>query len=101
MKHKGVFVNKPVETEKLIGLISRSQASVAVRLHMLVFSALAGVPAIGIEYDPKVSSFQEYIGQSYCLKPEDILNESYKKVIDSFMSEIDSTKAIIESTLPK
>ena len=100
MKQKGVFVNEPLEIEKLLGLIAHSEAAVAVRLHMLVFGALTKTPSIGIEYDPKVSSFQEYIGQPYCIKPADIENGRYKATIDKFMTEKENTKQILEKALP-
>lgn len=100
MEQKGIFVNKVIEIEDLLGLISRSEASVAVRLHMLVFGALTNVPSIGIEYDPKVSSFQQYIGQPYCIKPSSIEDGSCMEIIDKFMQEKDEAKEILKKTLP-
>lgn len=101
MKEKGIFVNEALEIDKLLGLISKAEASVAVRLHMLVFGALTAVPSIGIEYDPKVSSFQEYIGQPYCINPDDIANGKYKETIDRFMDEKSSTTDALKNTLPQ
>ncbi len=50
-----------------IGLYSRMQVVVSMRLHALVFSAGQGVPLVGVVYDQKVSSFLSYIGQDlYC-----------------------------------
>lgn len=100
MKQKGVFIDKALEIEKMLGLIARSEAVVAVRLHMLVFGALAKVPSIGIEYDPKVSSFQEYIGQPYCIKPCDIENDSYEAIIDKFMADRDKAAEKLNETVP-
>lgn len=99
MKNKGVFVDKSLEIEKLLGLIGASEAVVAVRLHMLVFGALTGVASIGVEYDPKVSSFQEYIGQPYCIKPEEVENGAYKATVDRFMAEKEAAKISIEKKL--
>ncbi|MEG1577765.1 MAG: polysaccharide pyruvyl transferase CsaB [Oscillospiraceae bacterium] len=50
-----------------IGLFSRMQVVVSMRLHALVFAAGQGVPLVGVVYDPKISSFLSYIGQDlYC-----------------------------------
>ena len=46
-----------------IGILSRMQVVVSMRLHGLIFSASQGVPLVGIVYDQKVSSFLSYIGQ--------------------------------------
>ena len=101
MKQKGVFVNKALETDKLLGLIAGSEAVVAVRLHMLIFASLANVPSIGVEYDPKVASFQEYIGLPYCIKPSEIESGAYKDTVDKFMAELDTAKHHIEENLPR
>ena len=54
-----------------IGLLSRMQVVVSMRLHALIFAAGQGVPLIGVVYDQKVSSFLDYIGQDlYCGLPE-------------------------------
>ena len=50
-----------------IGLFSRMQVVVSMRLHALVFAAGQHVPVVGVVYDQKVSSFLSYIGQDlYC-----------------------------------
>ena len=46
-----------------IGLLSRLEIAVSMRLHGLIFSAGQAVPSVGIVYDQKVSSFLDYIGQ--------------------------------------
>ena len=48
----------------LIGILSRMQLVVSMRLHALVFAAGQGIPLAGVVYDPKVSSFLRYIGQN-------------------------------------
>lgn len=47
-----------------MGLMKRMSALVSMRLHALVFAAGSGIPLIGVVYDPKVSSFLDYIGES-------------------------------------
>ena len=49
----------------LTGLMSKMDMIVGMRLHSLIFAASAGVPAVGISYDPKVSSIMDQVGLSW------------------------------------
>lgn len=65
---KKVSVNSIVIKQKLniyetYNVISNMNMLIGMRLHALVFSAGAGVPMIGLEYDPKIKGFLEYINQ--------------------------------------
>lgn len=61
------IINSKYEVEDLIGLLKKCQLVLAMRLHALIYSAKAGVPIIGLIYDPKVAglidelSIREYI----------------------------------------
>ncbi len=55
--HKKLSVNETYE------LISRMDMIIGMRLHALVFAAGAGVPMIGLVYDPKIQGFLDYINQ--------------------------------------
>ena len=43
-------------------VISKARLLLGMRLHALIFAVLAGVPAVGLSYDPKVESFLRRIG---------------------------------------
>ncbi len=49
--------------EQVMGAVSVCGMVVAMRLHALIFAASAGIPALGISYDPKVTSFIAAVGQ--------------------------------------
>ena len=57
------------EPELLIGLLSRMDAVVSMRLHGLIFSSLSGAPLVGVSYDPKIQSFLRYLGAGTCNFP--------------------------------
>lgn len=57
------ILRQPLSTELTLGLMSRMQAVISMRLHGLIFAAGQGVPLVGVVYDPKVSAFLSYMGQ--------------------------------------
>ena len=79
-------IDEPMESSLLIGLLSRMQAVVSMRLHGLVFSAGQGVPLIGVSYDPKVSAFLDYIEQDNYLQFEELKEEYMTQMIDRAVS---------------
>ena len=57
------IVNKRLSPAEILGLVSRLDLLVSIRLHGLIFAAAAQVPAIGLSYDPKVEAFGTRAGQ--------------------------------------
>ncbi len=66
-----------------MGMLSRMQVLVAMRLHALVFAAAQGVPLVGAVYDYKVSAFLHYIGQDLYENLRDITFETLTGFIDT------------------
>lgn len=60
---------------------------IGVRLHSLIFSAVNGIPFIGISYDPKTDSLIEEMGYQAEISTDNItvdkLERSYNKIIDN------------------
>lgn len=69
------------EPELLIGLLSRMDAVVSMRLHGLIFSSLSGAPLVGVSYDPKIQSFLRYLGAGTCISLEDVTEENLKQAV--------------------
>ena len=72
--------------ELTIGLLSRMRLVLSMRLHGLIFAASQGVPLIGVVYDPKVSSFLEYMGQRRFASLDTLDTESLPRMIDDAMA---------------
>ena len=66
----------------IIGVLSRMEVVVSMRLHALIFAAGQGVPLVGVVYDPKVSAFLRYIGQELFVNLEDLTTDGLKEMID-------------------
>jgi len=63
-------VSEDLSPTEWVTLLSRCRAVVSVRLHALLFAITAGVPAVGIDYDPKVAAFLKASGQLSAGAPE-------------------------------
>jgi len=57
------ILDQPLAPQELLGLVSRLDLLVSMRLHGLIFAASAQVPAIALSYDPKVETFAARAGQ--------------------------------------
>ncbi len=57
------------EPEKLL---AGAELVVSMRLHGCILATLAGIPWIGLAYDPKVSSFARACNWKFCALPDDV-----------------------------
>ncbi len=74
---------KGLSASEVIALISDMSFVMGMRLHMLIYASAAGVPAIGISYDPKVKAFLEYANQfasfeAIKISPEELADAAEK-----------------------
>lgn len=91
------IVERTGSSAHTIGLFSRMQVVVSMRLHALVFAAGQGVPLVGVVYDQKISSFLSYIGQDlYCDLSEATL-ERLSANLDSACTRIGDTEFLTGS----
>ena len=69
-----------------IALAAGCRAVLATRLHGLVFAASAGVPAVGLTYDPKVEAFLAELGMQPLGSPESVEAESLGAALEEAMN---------------
>jgi len=81
-----ILMDESLCADDILAILSLSEAAVTVRLHMLIFGTLLGIPVLGVDYDPKVSSFQKFAGLEKCLTPESLADGSYKNIADAFFA---------------
>jgi polysaccharide pyruvyl transferase WcaK-like protein len=77
-----------------IGLLSRLQLCVSMRLHGLIFSAAAGIPFIGASYDPKVTGFMQYMGSDACRDLKDLEVSWLCAQIDAIMADREGNRKL-------
>ncbi len=63
MKNKSFIIKEKLNVYQTYDFISKSHMLLGMRLHALVFSAVAAVPMVGLVYDPKIQGFLDCIHQ--------------------------------------
>ncbi|MCK9479414.1 MAG: polysaccharide pyruvyl transferase CsaB [Firmicutes bacterium] len=86
---------------ELIGVISRCKLVIGMRLHSLIYSAVAGVPLFGISYDTKVDSMLLYLGQNHKENVKSIDVSKMKTKIDELMAHHGEISDDIKQTADK
>jgi len=64
MKGKGYVIRNKYSVSQTIGIISKMELLIGMRLHALIFAASLGVPMVGLAYEPKIEGFLQYVNQA-------------------------------------
>ena len=100
MKQRGIFIDKELCTHEILGIISHAKAVFALRLHMLIFGAVCKKAVFGIEYDPKVKSFSDMVGNRFSISPDELTDKKCEELLCEFMTDTDQIAAGISEQLP-
>jgi len=78
--------------------ISRCRLTIGMRLHSLIFSALTGVPHIGLSYDPKVESLLKRSGMwDYSFRLEEIDVDRLVNNARYMLAEREAVSAVVQN----
>lgn len=92
------YIIKETGTARIaMGMLSRMQVMVAMRLHALVFAAAQGIPLVGAVYDYKVSAFLHYIGQDLYENLRDITFETLSRFIDTAVARSGDKQQMLDA----
>jgi polysaccharide pyruvyl transferase WcaK-like protein len=75
MERKCLILQRSYSPPDLIGIISRSQAMLGMRLHALIYAAAAGIPVGGVVYDNKITAFLRSIRQNNYIGADNLTKE--------------------------
>lgn len=87
--HELIIIDKKHSVEEVFSLIECFDVLVGVRLHALIFAAVAETPVVGISYDPKIDAFLQSIGEKAIGKINAL---DTQKTVDSIMNTIEQNK---------
>ncbi len=57
MKEKSYVLDRAYSPAEMVGIISKMDLMISMRLHSLIFAAITHIPMLGIVYDPKVENY--------------------------------------------
>ena len=81
MRQPYEIVFRECSAPELLGIVSKMDYVIGLRLHCVIFAASCAVPSVGLVYDPKVKAFMDKIDQPYYapqkVGPDDIYKEIY------------------------
>lgn len=84
------FLDEAGNAGKIIGVLSRMEAVISMRLHALIFAAGQGIPLAGVVYDPKVSAFLRYIGQELFVDLSSLTEDDLQMMVDQVVAQSDN-----------
>jgi polysaccharide pyruvyl transferase CsaB len=90
------IIRSPMSPALTIGILGRMTAVVSMRLHGLIFAAGAGLPLVGVSYDPKVTAFLDYIGQELYVQLEELTPETLCRLTDMAVARAGDREQLLE-----
>ncbi len=81
----------------MMGIIKRAEFVVGMRLHTLIYAVKTGVPAIAVDYDPKVAAVMNSINLQYSEKAEAI----DEKRLCEYIEEVVENRSVICDAIRK
>jgi N-acetylglucosaminyldiphosphoundecaprenol N-acetyl-beta-D-mannosaminyltransferase len=95
MKNPVNMILREYSPVEVLSIISQMDLFIGMRLHSLIFSAMASVPMVGIAYDPKVKTFLKLIDQKW-IDIADIFTGSLAPLIKDVWSKRAAAKKALE-----
>lgn len=100
-KNGGVILEGSYNTEELLSLIGSMDLIISIRLHALIFAAVANVPMVGLSYDPKVGRFMKSMNDAVAGHIEDMQAETLVNIVKSKWQNLENIKEENAKLLPE
>lgn len=105
MTEEAVVLKEKYSPQAVISLIKNLDLLVGMRLHSLIGGAVAGVPLVGLSYDPKVDRFLEQVGLQSLISVDSmkasLLLEMVNLACEHQEEAVEKTKMILEPLYQK
>lgn len=101
MQNPAILIEDENRAKNLVGIISKADLLVGMRLHSLIYAAITSTPVVGVVYDPKVRYFIELMEQEDGGLIEELEFVKIKVKIDTVVSERELYIKKLESNMVK
>lgn len=101
MKGKGYIIKNMYNFSQTLGVISKMEMLVGMRLHALIFAASQGIPLVGLVYEPKIEGFLHYIRQASAGHVKQLEFDRLKGVIDQVWNHRNAIKEQLKGDVEK
>jgi len=95
MKSPAHIVFRNCKPSEMLGIISKLDLLIGMRLHSLIFAAIASTPMVGLSYDPKVTSLMGHI-KAPCLDISSMKYDVFVKTCEHALSGLDTNRASLK-----
>lgn len=96
MNIRSYVLTKYFKAREIVGIVDSCDLIIAMRLHSMIYASKAGVPAIGLSYDPKVSGFVKYIGINTTLNLDDFSDKRLVSTARSIALNREEIKNVLD-----
>lgn len=96
MRESSVILREDAPATTVMGAIAHVGLVLGMRLHALIVAAVAGVPLVGVSYDPKVTSFLKLVEQPSAGKVETLTAEELIQTLDLVLHNIAKQQEKVE-----
>jgi polysaccharide pyruvyl transferase WcaK-like protein len=100
MKRESYIIKEKLNVFQTYDLISRMHVMLGMRLHALVFSAVASVPMLGLVYDPKIKGFLDCINQPSAGDVRELEYDKVEKLVEEVWEKRDEISRQLDSDIP-
>ena len=97
----GYVLKNSYSSADIMSVAANSDLVIGMRLHMLMYGVNAGVPVVGLSYDPKVTAYLSYLNQSYTIDSENLSYDQLKKIVDDIMENYDKIRLSLNDKVLK
>lgn len=94
-------IHADMNVNEMLSVVSNMEFCIGMRLHMLIYAAVACIPVIGLVYDPKVSGFMQYTDQNFYLDVDNITKDALMRLIDEILGNYDEIRDKLCATKEK
>ncbi|MBQ8641317.1 MAG: polysaccharide pyruvyl transferase CsaB [Clostridia bacterium] len=87
----------PASAEEMLAVAAGAKIAIGMRLHCLIYAAAAGVPVIGLSYDPKIDALMKCLEQPYVYDADTVAADVLADAADAVLAD----EAAVRETVRK